>query len=112
MRLVPAGLVTALALTCVASTASAQGADGQLFAPEQVKKGASIFAQSCAACHGVRMAEAAQGVVDLKKFPPDQKSRFVNSVSKGKNQMPPWGDVLDAGDIDALWAYVMAGERR
>jgi mono/diheme cytochrome c family protein len=33
-------------------------------------------------------------------------------VSKGKNQMPPWGDVLDAGDIDALWAYVMAGERR
>lgn len=111
MRSAGTALAAALALAFVAPTASAQGAADPAFTPEQVKKGASIFAQNCAACHGVRMAEAAQGVVDLKKFPPDQKGRFVNSVNKGKNQMPPWGDVLAPGDIDALWAYVMAGER-
>jgi mono/diheme cytochrome c family protein len=111
MRSVRAGLGAVLALALTSSLAGGQGADGPAFAPEQVKRGASIFANNCAACHGVRMAEAAQGVVDLKKFPADQKSRFVTSVSKGKNQMPPWGDVLAPGDIDALWAYVMAGER-
>jgi len=24
--------------------------------------------------------------------------------------MPPWGDVIKADDIQALWAYVVAGE--
>jgi mono/diheme cytochrome c family protein len=111
MRSARAGLIASLALAISPAIAGAQGADGPVFAPEQVKKGAGIFAQNCAACHGVRMADPQGAVLDLRKFPPDQKSRFVNSVSKGKNQMPPWGDVLAPGDIDALWAYVMAGER-
>ena len=111
MRWIGAWVVASLALAITSSFGVAQDTSGPAFAPEEVTKGASIFANNCAACHGVRMAEAAQGVVDLKKFPPDQKSRFVNSVTKGKNQMPPWGDVLAPGDIDALWAYVMVGER-
>ena len=48
---------------------------------------------------------------NLRKFPPDQKERFANSVTKGKNQMPPWGDFFKPNQIDELWAYVMAGER-
>ena len=48
---------------------------------------------------------------NLRKFPPDQKERFVSSVTKGKNQMPPWGDFFKPNQIDELWAYVMAGER-
>jgi mono/diheme cytochrome c family protein len=27
-----------------------------------------------------------------------------------RNQMPPWGDMLKADDIEALWAYVLNGE--
>jgi mono/diheme cytochrome c family protein len=111
MRWACAGLVAVLALAFGASIGGGPGADGPLFALEQVRKGASIFAQNCAACHGVRMADSQSAVVDLRKFPADQKGRFVTSVSKGKNQMPPWGDVLAPGDIDALWAYVMMGER-
>ncbi len=52
------------------------------------------------------------GSFDLRTFPPDQHARFVNSVTKGKNNMPPWGDLFPADDIEALWAYVMAGERK
>jgi mono/diheme cytochrome c family protein len=48
---------------------------------------------------------------NLRKFPPDQRERFVNSVTRGKNQMPPWGDFFKPEQLEALWAYVMAGER-
>jgi mono/diheme cytochrome c family protein len=52
-----------------------------------------------------------EGSFDLRKFPRDQHSRFVTSVAKGKNSMPPWGDMLKPEDIEALWAYVVAGEK-
>ncbi len=52
-----------------------------------------------------------QGAFDLRTFPRDQKRRFVTSVMNGKNNMPPWGDLLTPEDIEALWAYVMAGEK-
>jgi mono/diheme cytochrome c family protein len=31
-------------------------------------------------------------------------------VTRGKNQMPPWGDLLKPQEVEALWAYVVAGE--
>ena len=52
-----------------------------------------------------------QGAFDLRKFPPDQLERFINSIVRGKNQMPAWGDMLSPEQIEALWAYVVAGER-
>ena len=67
------------ALAC--ATAAAQGLDGEQFPPDQIKKGAGIFAQNCAPCHGARMADP-QAAFDLRKFPPDQKSRFVTSIMK------------------------------
>ena len=48
---------------------------------------------------------------NLRKFPPDQRDRFVSSVTRGKNQMPPWGDFFKPDQLEALWAYIMAGER-
>jgi len=82
----------------------------QDFAPEQVRKGSAIYGQNCAPCHGARMMDP-DSAFDLRKFPPDEKSRFVRSVSKGLNSMPPWGDILKSDDIEALWAYVRAGDR-
>jgi mono/diheme cytochrome c family protein len=32
-------------------------------------------------------------------------------VTYGVRAMPPWGDILKPDDIEALWAYVVAGER-
>lgn len=48
---------------------------------------------------------------DLKKFPPDGRSRFINSVTNGKNAMPPWRGQLKPDDIEALWSYVSTGEK-
>jgi outer membrane biosynthesis protein TonB len=45
---------------------------------------------------------------NLRAFPRDQKARFVESVTNGKNSMPPWGGLLSPGEIDALWAYLLS----
>jgi mono/diheme cytochrome c family protein len=101
------GKVAALVLALSGATAAAQ----ERFSPAQIKQGAQIYAQNCAPCHGARMLDP-QAAFDLRTFPPAEKSRFVNSVNKGKNAMPPWGDLFKPEEIDALWAYVVAGEKQ
>jgi|SRR6266850_1208703 mono/diheme cytochrome c family protein len=81
------------------------------FPPERIRAGAAIFSRNCSPCHGTRMQNP-ESAFDLREFPPDQHERFVSSVTRGQNQMPPWGDLLKPEEIEALWAYVMAGEPR
>jgi len=95
-----------LAIALAGATASAQD-----FPPERIRAGAAIFSRNCSPCHGTRMQNP-ESAFDLRGFPPDQHERFVSSVTRGKNQMPPWGDLLNAEEIESLWAYVMAGESR
>ena len=103
-------LVLGLALAC--SGAAAQDSGGKPFAPEQISKGAELFATHCSTCHGNRMAKPEWAPVDLRKFPREDHARFVDTVTYGIRNMPPWGDVLKPDDIEALWAYVVAGEKR
>ena len=85
-------------------------ADAQGFAPDQIREGAELFAVNCSPCHGPRM-QGSESAFDLRKFPPEQRDRFLSSVTRGRNQMPPWGDAFSPEQLDALWAYVIAGER-
>ena len=96
-------VVTLLLMRMAAPAAQAQEL-------EELRKGAELFAVNCSPCHGPRM-QGSESAFDLRKFPPDQRERFLRSVTRGKNQMPPWGDALSPDQLDALWAYVMAGER-
>ena len=80
------------------------------FPKERIAAGAELYATNCSPCHGARMRDP-EGAFNLLKFPPDQHDRFVTSVSRGKNQMPPWGDFFKPDQLEALWAYVVAGER-
>ena len=95
-----------LALACASGEAQSPGGN---FPPEQIKKGSELYAANCESCHGVRMIGPQWGI-DLATFPRDNPKRFVESVTNGTKAMPPWGDVLKPDDIQALWAYVMAGE--
>jgi mono/diheme cytochrome c family protein len=85
------------------------GAQDVKFPPEEIKKGAALFALNCATCHGTRMRNP-QWATDLKTFPRAEHSRFVDSVNYGKGSMPSWDDVLKPDDIEALWSYVVVGE--
>jgi len=80
------------------------------FPPAQIKRGAELFSANCAVCHGEKMKNP-PWAIDLATFPRDEPVRFVNSVTEGVRNMPPWGDVLKPDDIKALWAYVVAGEK-
>jgi mono/diheme cytochrome c family protein len=84
-------------------------AAAQTFPPEQIKNGAEVFAANCVPCHGERMSDP--NLFNLREFPKDQRSRFINSVSNGKNAMPPWRGQIKPEDIEALWAYVATGEK-
>ena len=99
----------ALAAAFALAPAVAQSPAGDAFSSEQIRKGAETFATFCSPCHGARMENPE--LFNLKKFPPGERARFVNSVTNGKNAMPPWRGQLQPEDIEALWAYVVAGEK-
>ena len=101
-------LQTSVAVMLLALALSAHAQD---FPAEKIKLGADLFARHCSPCHGVGMKDP-EGAFDLRTFPKDQESRFRNSVGKGKNSMPPWGGLFSADEIESLWAYVMAGEKK
>lgn len=104
----------AVALAICAASASAMADDDDApptFTSEQIAAGAKLFKNNCAVCHGERMVDPGGGFFDLRTFPPAQRSRFMNSVSNGKNSMPPWKSVLSQEQIGNLFAYVVAGEK-
>lgn len=99
-----------LALALVCTGAAAQNVAAQSFPPEQVTRGAEVYAANCATCHGNRMKNP-PWAIDLATFPRDERARFVDSVTNGVRNMPPWGDVIKPEDVAALWAYLVAGEK-
>ena len=103
--------VFGLSLVLACASAVAQDSGGKPFPPGQIKKGADLYATHCATCHGPRLTNP-PWAVDLGKFPREDRARFVDMVTYGRRAMPPWDDVLKADDIEALWAYVVAGETK
>jgi mono/diheme cytochrome c family protein len=101
--------ILGLGLVLVGTSAGAQ--NPKSFPQAQIDKGAEIYSTYCTPCHGPQM-DYPGGSFDLRTFPPQQYDRFANSVTKGKNNMPPWTDALQPGDLEALWAYVVAGESK
>lgn len=85
-----------------APVAAAAGAP----APADIAKGKALYDQICSTCHGVAMVNPGTSSFDLRVFPHDEKPRFVNSVTHGKNAMPAWGDILKPEEIDLLWDYI------
>ena len=99
-----------LGLALASGWAMAQDPGATPFPAEQVKKGAELYARNCSTCHGNRLAKPEWAPVDLRTFPREDQARFVDTVTNGIRNMPPWSDVLKPDDIDALWAYVVTGD--
>ena len=99
------------AITALIAFACASAmAQDKSFPPEQVKKGAEIYERNCATCHGNHMRNP-PWAIDLATFPRDAPARFIDSVTNGVRNMPPWGDVLKKDEIEALWSYVVTGDK-
>jgi mono/diheme cytochrome c family protein len=67
--------------------------------------GAEVYQTHCAECHGERLVNPGS-TFDLKRLGADERARFDKSVTDGKGQMPAWGGMLSAEEMDQLWAYI------
>jgi thiol:disulfide interchange protein DsbC len=122
-RSVPINLGVAVAL-CAAlfGTIPAFAESGRWYTQKQVERGAAVFTQHCAACHGAN-AEATPNWRELTpdgKYPPPplngtahawhhpldvlRRQIKLGGVPLG-GSMPAFKDVLTAADIDAAIAY-------
>jgi mono/diheme cytochrome c family protein len=107
----PARLATAL--FAAATAAANAGGAAPAATAAQIAAGHVLYVRHCQQCHGENMVTPGTVVFDLRQFPHDEKARFVDSVTNGKNgRMPAWGDMLSPAQIDLLWAYVKSGGKQ
>ena len=73
--------------------------------------GKTHYAQKCSHCHGPNMVTAGTVAPDLRTFP-DDNERFTATVKHGKNNMPPWKDILSDQEITEIWAFVSSRRKQ
>lgn len=72
-----------------------------------VVEGKEAYDFLCSKCHGQAMVNPGTSSYDLRKWPINDRVGFENSVLNGKDAMPAWADILEDGELEALWAYVV-----
>lgn len=106
-RIALRSMATVICLVLAARPGLGAGDASDTQAVELQKEGRTIYARQCSRCHGFNMNNNGLLGYDLRKFPKEARDRFVDSVRHGKPpKMPPWGDVLSADEIEALWVYI------
>jgi quinohemoprotein ethanol dehydrogenase len=73
-----------------------------------IARGAKLFADTCAQCHG---QQAIGGVKDLRKLTRDTHAKFNDIVLKGVYQdkgMASFADLLKPDEVDAIHGYIIA----
>ena len=74
-----------IALACFLITVPAAAEEAPSFSNDQIETGAELYAVNCSPCHGARMQDPG-AAFNLRKFPPDQRERFVNAVTRGRTR--------------------------
>ena len=90
----------------VSVSAALFSVNAQAFTADDVAAGQAVYNRTCVHCHGRNMVNSGTTVYDLRRFPQDDKPRFLESVNNGKGNMPSWKGRLKDEEIEALWAYV------
>ena len=75
---------------------------------EEAQAGRIVYDRVCVACHGRNLETAGVAAQDLRKFPIDEKSRFIRSVMKGSGDMPPFASLLSEAEISEIFEFVRA----
>jgi mono/diheme cytochrome c family protein len=73
----------------------------------KIEAGETAYGTYCAPCHGDGLKSTGQ-FPNLRRLMPNDRAKFDSTVRDGRNQMPPWKDVLSDEQIDQIWAYIRA----
>jgi mono/diheme cytochrome c family protein len=73
----------------------------------KIEAGENVYNTYCAVCHGDSLVSTGQ-FPNLRRLTANDRAKFDTTVRNGRNQMPPWKDVLSDGAIDQLWHYIRA----
>jgi mono/diheme cytochrome c family protein len=73
----------------------------------RIEAGETVYNTYCAVCHGDNLVSTGQ-FPNLRRLTASDRAKFDTTVRNGRNQMPPWKDVLSDEAIDQLWHYIRA----
>jgi mono/diheme cytochrome c family protein len=73
----------------------------------KIEAGENVYSTYCAVCHGDNLVSTGQ-FPNLRRLTANDHPKFDTTVRNGRNQMPPWKDMLNDEQIDAIWAYIRA----
>src|SRR5689334_18987181 len=79
------------ALLSLPSTSSTQGTGSVDEA--KIQAGETVYTTYCAPCHGDGLVSSGQ-FPNLRRLTAADREKFDTVVRNGRNQMPPWKDVL------------------
>ncbi len=88
-----------------ALAAGPAAAQGEAPAPSP-EAGRKAYTSYCARCHGLNLVVSGGAFFDLRRFPADDKARFLQSVSKGLRAMPAWEGIVKPEQIESIWLYI------
>jgi cytochrome c55X len=99
---------TALAVNAGAQQdpASAPAAASAPTAQPTAEAGRRVYTSFCVRCHGINLVSTSSAFFDLRTFPPNDKERFLRSVTNGLRAMPAWGGMLKPEQMEAVWLYI------
>jgi mono/diheme cytochrome c family protein len=98
---------SAIAFGAIFLSAAAASAQDAAADKAKVEAGETVYNNYCAVCHGDRLVSTGQ-FPNLRRLTADDRGKFDTTVRNGRNQMPPWKDVLSDAEIAQLWAYIRA----
>jgi mono/diheme cytochrome c family protein len=98
--------VTAAIASILLSMAAA-GAQDATAGESTVEAGETVYNTYCAVCHGDGLVSTGQ-FPNLRRLTANDRAKFDTTVRNGRNQMPPWKDVLSPAEIDEVWAFIRA----
>ena len=73
----------------------------------KIEAGETVYTTYCAVCHGDNLVSTGQ-FPNLRRLSAKDREKFDTTVRNGRNQMPPWKDVVSDVQLDQLWSYIRA----
>ena len=73
----------------------------------KIDAGETVYNTYCAVCHGDNLVSTGQ-FPNLRRLTAKDREKFETTVRNGRNQMPPWKDVVSDVQLDQLWSYIRA----